>query len=136
MFIYSAKNNAFYPLDMQEDYENTGSWPDDGVEVDSETFSEFISPAPAGKVRAAGENGLPAWVDVPPLTTEEITVQNESKRTDLKRTADSEITWRQDAVDAEIATDDEVTALAAWKKYRVLLMRVDVNSPKWPKVPS
>lgn len=41
----------------------------------------------------------------------------------------------QDAVDYGIATDDEKTALSAWKKYRVLLMRVDTAAPVWPMPP-
>ncbi|WP_422615864.1 tail fiber assembly protein [Photorhabdus cinerea] len=31
----------------------------------------------------------------------------------------------QDSVDLEVATDAEKTALLEWKKYRVLLTRVD-----------
>lgn len=49
--------------------------------------------------------------------------------------ADTEIEWRQDAVDAEIATADESVALIAWRKYRVLLMRVDTSKPVWPALP-
>ncbi|HAE7767435.1 TPA_asm: tail fiber assembly protein, partial [Salmonella enterica subsp. houtenae serovar 45:g,z51:-] len=41
----------------------------------------------------------------------------------------------QDAVDAGIATDEETAALADWKKYRVLLMRVDTAKPEWPTLP-
>ncbi|HHL1887459.1 TPA: tail fiber assembly protein, partial [Klebsiella pneumoniae] len=38
----------------------------------------------------------------------------------------------------EMATDDEKTRLAAWKKYRVLLNRVDTSTApdiKWPEKP-
>ncbi|MBJ9238943.1 tail fiber assembly protein [Citrobacter braakii] len=52
--------------------------------------------------------------------------------------ADAEISWRQDAVDAGIATKEETAALTEWKKYRVLLMRVDTSlAPNidWPEVP-
>ncbi|MFZ4832768.1 tail fiber assembly protein [Rouxiella sp. Mn2063] len=44
----------------------------------------------------------------------------------------------QDAFDLDIATDDEVKKLAAWKKYRVLLNRIDVNTAPdidWPNAP-
>ena len=56
----------------------------------------------------------------------------------LRLTADAEISWRQDAVDAEIATAAETAALAEWKKYRVLLMRVDTSKApdiEWPTPP-
>lgn len=134
IYFYSAKENAFFPESLREQYELAGSWPDDGVEVTEEYFESF-SIAPPGKVRAAGDNGLPVWVDVPPPTQEEISAANAKKLQSLRKVADSEISWRQDAVDAEIATDDEVTELAAWKKYRVLLMRVDTSNPEWPEMP-
>ncbi|HCP3098873.1 TPA: tail fiber assembly protein, partial [Escherichia coli] len=44
----------------------------------------------------------------------------------------------QDAVDLEIATEEEKSLLAAWKTYRVLLNRVDTSlSPdiEWPSQP-
>ncbi|EKK4595233.1 tail fiber assembly protein, partial [Escherichia coli] len=46
--------------------------------------------------------------------------------------------WRQDAVDAGIATDEETSILTEWKKYRVLLMRVDTSTApdiEWPTPP-
>ncbi|HBE5013452.1 TPA: phage tail protein [Escherichia coli] len=54
------------------------------------------------------------------------------------KVADAEISWRQDAVDEGIATKEETAALTEWKKYRVLLMRVDTSlAPNidWPEVP-
>ncbi|EQA9451516.1 tail fiber assembly protein, partial [Shigella flexneri] len=42
----------------------------------------------------------------------------------------------QDAVDLDMATDDETKLLLAWKKYRVLLMRVNVVKPEWPMHPN
>ncbi|TXU80301.1 tail fiber assembly protein, partial [Enterobacter roggenkampii] len=48
----------------------------------------------------------------------------------------TEISWRQDAVDAGIATDEETAALVEWKQYRVLLMRVDITKPVWPTPPA
>ncbi|EFW7230861.1 tail fiber assembly protein, partial [Shigella flexneri] len=41
----------------------------------------------------------------------------------------------QDAVDLDMATDDETKLLLAWKKYRALLMRVDIKNTEWPKKP-
>ena len=60
----------------------------------------------------------------------------EKQRAELLSTANNEIAWRQDAVDAEMATDEEKSELAAWRKYRVLLMRVDTAAPVWPTAPS
>lgn len=33
IYFYSAKENAFFPESLREQYELAGSWPDDGVEV-------------------------------------------------------------------------------------------------------
>lgn len=55
--------------------------------------------------------------------------------------ADYAITPLQDAVDIDEATEDEVAALKAWKKYRVLLSRVPEQSGypgaiDWPAPPA
>lgn len=74
----------------------------------------------------------------PPPTPEQLIAQAEQQKAALKATADAEIEWRQDAVDAGIAMEEETTALAEWKKYRVLLMRIDTSkSPdiEWPTAP-
>jgi hypothetical protein len=61
----------------------------------------------------------------------------ERQKSVLRVKADTEIGWRQDAVDADIATDEEKVALAAWKKYRVLVMRVNTSAAEiqWPDLP-
>ncbi|WP_270355699.1 tail fiber assembly protein, partial [Escherichia coli] len=44
----------------------------------------------------------------------------------------------QDAVDLEIATEEEISLLEAWKKYRVLLNRVNTTTApdiEWPVAP-
>ncbi|MDE7844887.1 tail fiber assembly protein, partial [Enterobacter hormaechei] len=66
---------------------------------------------------------------------EELIAQAESKKSWLMQTANDAIAPLQDAVDLEIATEGETAALTEWKKYRVLLMRVDTAKPVWPPVP-
>ena len=75
---------------------------------------------------------------LPEPTQEELIAQAEQQKAALRQTADAEITWRQDAVDAGIATAEESAALAEWKTYRVLLMRVDTSAApdiEWPTQP-
>ncbi|MBS9422298.1 tail fiber assembly protein [Photorhabdus caribbeanensis] len=65
---------------------------------------------------------------------------NEAKQQQaaLLQQANETIALLQDSVDLEVATDSEKAALLEWKKYRVLLTRVDVNQApdvKWPEVP-
>ncbi|MCC8373472.1 phage tail protein [Photorhabdus sp. HUG-39] len=60
------------------------------------------------------------------------------KKAELLRQANETISLLQDSVDLEVATDAEKEALLEWRKYRVLLTRVDVNQApdvEWPEVP-
>lgn len=60
------------------------------------------------------------------------------QKSSLLTEASTAIAPLQDAVDLDIATDAEITSLAAWKKYRVLLNRVDTEKAPditWPEIP-
>jgi len=81
-----------------------------------------------------------------PKTPEEILAEqnaekiavNTDKKAELIAVATDRISVLQDAVDLEMATDAEVAALPLWKKYRVLLSRIDANISEdviWPKEP-
>lgn len=140
IFVYSAKENAFYFAGSEIVFGS--SWPADTVRIDQSIFDEFAVTPKDGKRRVAGADGLPAWEDIPPPTDEDIKANAvavaERKKAALKAAADTEISWRQDAVDAGIATSEEANALAEWKKYRVLLMRIDVSKApdiEWPPLP-
>lgn len=61
-----------------------------------------------------------------------------AQKKQLLSEATTQIDYLQDAIDAEIATDKEKTLYAEWKKYRVLLNRIDVDtapSIAWPEKP-
>ncbi len=56
----------------------------------------------------------------------------------LMQVASEHIVPLQDAVDLGIATEEEISLLAEWKKYRVLLNRVDTSTApdiEWPALP-
>ncbi|EAS2833828.1 tail fiber assembly protein [Salmonella enterica] len=61
--------------------------------------------------------------------------QEEETKSRFLQMASEKIAPLQDAVDLDIATDDEKAQLDEWKKYRVLVNRVDTTSPDWPDVP-
>ncbi|CAQ84079.1 MULTISPECIES: tail fiber assembly protein [Photorhabdus] len=64
--------------------------------------------------------------------------QAKQQQTELLRQANETRSLLQDAIDLEIATEAEEAALLEWKKYRVLLTRVDVNQApdiEWPQQP-
>jgi hypothetical protein len=65
-YIYSAKNNAFYPISMKEVYQAAGSWPRDGKPIEDSVYIEFAaSVPPVGMARIASKSGLPAWAPTP-----------------------------------------------------------------------
>ena len=62
----------------------------------------------------------------------------EETKNSLMQVASEHIAPLQDAVDLEIATEKETLLLEAWKKYRVLLNRVDTSTApdiEWPTNP-
>ncbi|MBU9812393.1 tail fiber assembly protein [Rahnella sp. SL6] len=82
----------------------------------------------------------------PPLTDDQIAAQNANKladnlsqKTALMDFASERTSVLQDAVDLDMATDAETAALPLWKKYRVLLSRIDANTSDdvvWPTPPT
>ncbi|MGJ0637877.1 tail fiber assembly protein [Xenorhabdus bovienii] len=64
--------------------------------------------------------------------------QAEHQKSSLQQQVDTVIKPLQDAVDLDMATDAEKSALTEWRKYRVLLNRVDCSTApdvKWPEQP-
>ncbi|WP_249942141.1 tail fiber assembly protein, partial [Escherichia coli] len=63
---------------------------------------------------------------------------SEETKNSLMQVASEHIAPLQDAADLEIATEEEISLLEAWKKYRVLLNRVDTSTAQdieWPALP-
>ena len=53
--------------------------------------------------------------------------------------ATSQISYLQDAVESQIASEQEIQLLAEWKKYRALVNRIDVQQAAnidWPNMPN
>ncbi|ERT14765.1 tail fiber assembly protein [Photorhabdus temperata] len=64
--------------------------------------------------------------------------QAEQQRATLRQQADEAMTLLQYAVETEMASEAEKALLLAWKRYVVLLSRVDtslVSDIEWPKIP-
>lgn len=126
---YCALNNGFYG-DNTPDDKIPGSF----VHISDDEGQRILDSQINGQIQP-DDNGFPVLVPYPELTKDEQQERAEQKRQTLKSVADTEISWRQDAVDAGIATEEETAALSEWKKYRVLLMRVDTAKPIWPTPP-
>ena len=138
--FYSKSRNAFYLDEFRDEYKNSpDGWPDDAVEIETEVYQQLITGLSAGKIIVADDKGLPALADRPGPTKEQLIATADNERQSLLTTATAKIAPLQDAADLDMATDDEKSALTAWKKYRVLLNRVDTSTAPditWPVQPS
>lgn len=136
-WAFSPSNAAFYSYTLKDLFDAAGTWPTDAVDVTDDVRDQFRVAPPDGKILGSVD-GLPAWVDAPPPSHEEAVSTADNTKSALRATADSAIAPLQDATDLGIATAAETTALADWKKYRVLLMRVDTSTApelSWPTQP-
>lgn len=130
---YSPSANAFYDTSINLVI------PDDAVKITDKKWADLLAGQAEGKLIACGADMLPCLTDQPLPTAEELISQAEDKRSRLRTEADTAIQPLQDASELEIATDEETSKLIAWKKYRVMLMRIDIADAEniaWPVQPS
>lgn len=135
-YIFSPSKNAFYPYLLKENYLSAGSWPDDGIDVDEAIFNEFTREPPEGKIRAAGSDGLPIWIDAPALTQEQLVAAAELRKSTLQEKAQSTISSWQSKLLLGIINDAEKASLISWLAYIDKLNAVDTANPDWPVPPS
>lgn len=118
---------------------------EDGVELD---FGDTILGVPLDddQVVDVGYLYKDGVFSAPQPTEEEIAFMrqqaiafNVSMKSLKMSEASQRISVLQDAVDLEMASEEEAAALPLWKKYRVLLSRIDANTPDtvtWPEKPA
>ncbi|ENK4582266.1 tail fiber assembly protein [Yersinia enterocolitica] len=139
--LWSAKNNAFIPAEMVDEYKVAGWAIDDLIEA-SEDILPFYGKAPIGKIRGVRDNGMPAWADIPPPTAAQLAeikainiAQAKSDKTKLISDASNKIETLKDRIDAG---QDKAAELKLWKAYRIALDDVDVSAApdiEWPNQP-
>lgn len=130
---YSPSNNAFYDTAINRDI------PEDAINITEQAWADLLSGQAEGKLIACGADMRPCLTEQPLPTAEELISQAEDKRSKLRAEADAFIQPLQDASDLGIATDEEASQLIAWKKYRVMLMRINTKDAEeivWPEQPA
>ena len=118
--FYNSGTNGFYDT-------NIGNVPKNSIEITTEYHKQLLELQSAGYVIQPDEHGRPAAVDLV-LTAEEIIAKNKLEQQKRLDTANKNIEILQDIIDLEMSSGDEADQLKLWKRYRVLLTRVDVNS--------
>ncbi|EBA2975516.1 tail fiber assembly protein [Salmonella enterica] len=135
-YYYSAKESGFYFADDIKIYEAGKGWPEDAIPVTDNYYRSLLSGQQTGMVIVAGNNGYPVLAERPAPTEKELQQQADQKKQSLMQEANTMISTLQDAADFTMATAEETAALTEWKKYRVLVNRVDTLNPDWPEKPS
>lgn len=132
-YYYSFSAKGFFWLSEGE--LESKNIPSDLMPVSEEEHAALFLGQEQGKYINHTPDG-PVLVDLPDYTPEELVKQAESKKSSMMLMANVAIAPLQDAVDLGISTMEETVALTEWKKYRVLLMRIDVTNPIWPPLPA
>ncbi|EOC8658001.1 TPA: tail fiber assembly protein [Citrobacter freundii] len=114
-------------------------WPKNGIDVSDEVAAEFTGQPPEGKTIGVGADGMPAWVDIPPPTREELISDAEQMRQQLLTHADAVmLDWRTELMLGEIS-DANRAKLSAWLAYKNEVKSVDVTTDpenvNWPVPP-
>lgn len=130
MSIYYNKNTlGFYDSEINE-------MPENSVEISSEYHNELLQKQALGFEIQPDKKGYPIAIKKV-LADEERIYINESKKQQLINEATQKITLLQDIIDLDMQESNEEELLKKWKKYRILITRVDVSSfdIQWPENP-
>jgi hypothetical protein len=132
-YYFSESELGFYCDEVNE------SIPTDAVEISEELYFSLLEGQSTGKVIAANKVGIPILTDPPEQTVEELVALAEETKAALMTETNARILPLQDAFDLGLETEEEKQLLLAWKKYRVLLSRVDTETApdiEWPEKPA
>lgn len=138
IYFYSIESNAFYAGSMREVYKSAGSWPEDAIEINETLYQNLLKGQEEGRVITPDASGQPQLSEPPKPSPEELMAQIERIRAELFKEANTRITPLQDADELGIASADEKEKLTCWKRYRVMLNRLDLSKApdiQWPEKP-
>lgn len=138
-YFYSATTNAFYVSSLMSDYKGAGTLPDDVTEISAQWYGYLIDGQAMGKEIRPNEYNQPVLSEPTPPTTQELKIVAEGRKSELIRDAGEAIAILQDADELGIATEDELASLTLWKRYRVMLNRLDISKApdiEWPEKPT
>lgn len=140
MKYFSPSENAFYAGELKESYITAGSWPSDAIKIDESLYLEFIDEPPPGSHRGVDNTGMPCWLEIPPLSAEELASNAKSMRQQLIDEANVYINSRQWPGKAAIGRlkNDELAQYHQWLDYLDDLEAVDVSTAPdiiWPVKP-
>ena len=113
------------------------------TETGVETTMQEVGEIPEGYTTSKPTSEFDSWdgkkwqLDVSKQHQYEVN-QASAKKNQFIADATAQISYLQDAVESEIASEQETQLLAEWKKYRVLVNRIDIEQAPnidWPSQP-
>lgn len=70
---YSPATNQFYLAALRKQYEKSGTWPSDAIEISEQDWEMYgIAIPPFGYERKPDKKGRPSWKAIPEKTAEEL----------------------------------------------------------------
>lgn len=140
IYKWSAINNAFFPVSLLDSYMTAGWNLSDAIDIPDDVSMEYMGGPPDGMIRVAGDDGLPAWSEIPPATHEEEVAAAESQKQLLIDQANAHMNSKQWPGKAAIGrlTGDELAQYNLWLDYLDALESIDSSSPpdiNWPAPP-
>lgn len=157
--VPDAENEAAWQIQHEESIKKLTLDVDEKTTVYNETLEAFNDAELAYlPLKSEFDNILPVFFDIrehlktvkkmtpkeveahlnPPISKEQLIAEAEQQKQSLLAEANNAIAPLQDAVDLDMATDEEKAQLIEWKKYRALLNRVDASTAPdidWPEKP-
>ncbi|HDV3818606.1 TPA: tail fiber assembly protein [Escherichia coli] len=138
-YKWSAKHLAFFPESWLSSYEAAGWDLSDLIDVNDDVYMSFTSPPPSGKTLGA-KGGMPAWVDIPPPTHDELVATAEAEKQQRIEQANEFMNGKQWPGKAAIGRlkGEELANYNLWLDYLDALEAVDTSkSPNitWPVPP-
>lgn len=137
---YSDTLKGFIPDQWKEDG-TFDPFPEDAILMtEDEIATYWTKTPPVGKMLGV-EDGHLAWVDLPPLTKEELLAQAEEKKLQLLRDVNQTINDNQWPSKLALGRmkDAEKKQFGLWLDYLDLINAVDTSKPsdiEWPKAPA
>ncbi|HBK1057804.1 TPA: tail fiber assembly protein [Salmonella enterica] len=139
-YAFSPVFKTFYSYLWKSEFEISGTWPADAVDVTDEVFNTYSVNPPEGMALGMGPDNLPCWVSPPPLTKEEQIEAAESEKQRRIDDANAYINGKQWPGKAALGRlkGDELSQYNLWLDYLDLLDVVDTSTApdiEWPVKP-
>ncbi|CCP02979.1 putative tail fiber assembly protein [Erwinia amylovora Ea644] len=128
-FKYSPSTNGFYGSDF--DYGD--NMPKDAFDITVEHYNYLMNGQSNGKIITPSGSELPILTDPVVDYISEADVRKKTLMDEISQ----KISVLQDAVELDMATEEEKDRLLEWKKYRVRLNRVYTSKApdiEWPVI--